>query len=103
MVRRFIPAWAGNTLGRYPRQQTVAVHPRVGGEHGGTMMRMPYTGGSSPRGRGTPSLDADRCLFTRFIPAWAGNTNPATGLVIPDPVHPRVGGEHIVPVKGTRQ
>ena len=29
---RFIPAWAGNAVTRYPANSWVSVHPRVGGE-----------------------------------------------------------------------
>ena len=53
-LRRFIPAWAGNTY--------VVVTP-PGGTHG-----------SSPRGRGTPRKCKDAPNPPRFIPAWAGNT-----------------------------
>ena len=31
-----------------------------------------------------------------FIPAWAGNTFSPISLASSAPVHPRVGGEHIV-------
>ena len=34
ITRRFIPAWAGNTLFGITMMSVMAVHPRVGGEHG---------------------------------------------------------------------
>ena len=53
--KRFIPAWAGNTLSIALLNALSTVHPRVGGEH--SVLRVvpvPCTG-SSPRGRGTLS------------------------------------------------
>ena len=50
---RFIPAWAGNTLCKSPRQWRRTVHPRVGGEHQRGPGNCPDRSGSSPRGRGT--------------------------------------------------
>ena len=35
---RFIPAWAGNTVGGRLSRREPAVHPRVGGEHSGVVM-----------------------------------------------------------------
>ena len=32
-LRRFIPAWAGNTSSEMPARRQTTVHPRVGGEH----------------------------------------------------------------------
>ncbi len=111
---RFIPAWAGNTLGRTPTRRRRTVHPRVGGEHltcrrhkamspvhprvGGEHIH-PRTipgcaPGSSPRGRGTPKPCRARQLTDRFIPAWAGNTTVQVGTAPVAAVHPRVGGEH---------
>ena len=49
------------------------VHPRAGGEHAVGAVAGRRSGGSSPRGRGTPS---DQRLRDRFIPARAGNTLP---------------------------
>ena len=71
---RFIPAWAGNTLQYQNPVMGRAVHPRVGGEHGGTYCCGTDRIGSSPRGRGTRKAVVRVPYAPRFIPAWAGNT-----------------------------
>ena len=92
--RRFIPAWAGNTPTKSSRGVVTSVHPRVGGEHIVLRMTVTMHAGSSPRGRGTRLRDAGPAVHTRFIPAWAGNTQVALMLFCITSVHPRVGGEH---------
>ena len=93
---RFIPARAGNTLAESAKLRTRSVHPRAGGEH----LRRPRTyravPGSSPRGRGTRHAAVCVGSSCRFIPARAGNTHASVAAVIPNPVHPRAGGEHLV-------
>ena len=91
---RFIPAWAGNTYRPLSPSVPPSVHPRVGGEHSDQTLCIPPLGGSSPRGRGTPSPSKYAREDTRFIPAWAGNTAGRRGCRRRRPVHPRVGGEH---------
>ena len=91
---RFIPAWAGNTLGGSGGAGTDAVHPRVGGEHPSAILRLGVPNGSSPRGRGTPPSRRKSRGRSRFIPAWAGNTCASVSFTVLVPVHPRVGGEH---------
>ena len=91
---RIIPAWAGNTSGRSIVPYHQRDHPRVGGEHNHTGIPTAPNEGSSPRGRGTPSVLSRQIGAIRIIPAWAGNT-----LMRPTPArrsrdHPRVGGEH---------
>ena len=49
--------------------------------------------GSSPRGRGTATVELDRLRSIRFIPAWAGNSSSICVNIVRPPVHPRVGGE----------
>ena len=93
---RIIPAWAGNTSGRSIVPYHQRDHPRVGGEHNHTGIPTAPNEGSSPRGRGTPSVLSRQIGAIRIIPAWAGNT-----LMRPTPArrsrdHPRVGGEHSV-------
>ncbi len=93
---RFIPAWAGNTTVVTGGTGVATVHPRVGGEHHWVRYSPVCLSGSSPRGRGTRAAGLARCQGFRFIPAWAGNTPPVPPNSVPVPVHPRVGGEHVV-------
>ena len=72
---RFIPACAGNTL--------PSVRPWIDAP------------GSSPRVRGTPAGGPGSPRCGRFIPACAGNTIGCGTVRPPEPVHPRVCGEHI--------
>ncbi len=51
--------------------------------------------GSSPRARGTPRSAMAPGVETRFIPACAGNTGARHRGASPNPVHPRVCGEHV--------
>ena len=91
---RFIPASAGNTDRYQPRPWKLPVHPRVCGEH------IAYPGmvfllyGSSPRLRGTRLITGDKRMYSRFIPASAGNTQARPVRHIQSTVHPRVCGEH---------
>ncbi len=52
-ARRFIPAWAGNTMSQRAKYILMTVHPRVGGEHTHQEISAMAETGSSPRGRGT--------------------------------------------------
>jgi len=92
--RRFIPAGAGNTLGRSARRRCAAVHPRGRGEHPGSYISTVTLAGSSPRARGTQRLLHGRADGERFIPADAGNTIPSRPRRSSKPVHPRGRGEH---------
>ena len=97
-TRRFIPAWAGNATGVGACAPGSTVHPRVGGERAELRQRdFPETG-SSPRGRGTPASPASSGTWRRFIPAWAGNAGAASPGCSAATVHPRVGGERVVPI-----
>ena len=71
---RFIPACAGNTCKHWPQVPPIPVHPRVCGEHHARRHAKPSILGSSPRVRGTPLSITRHCVYTRFIPACAGNT-----------------------------
>ena len=72
----FIPAWAGNTN---PCTRDLGQEL-----------------GSSPRGRGTHTPPGRARARRRFIPAWAGNTDSSRPRNGGHPVHPRVGGEHVI-------
>ena len=91
---RFIPACAGNTQHGLSVMFRGAVHPRVCGEHCIVKQHIAHHFGSSPRVRGTLLDAADEREAERFIPACAGNTAIASGLVLAHTVHPRVCGEH---------
>ena len=70
---RFIPACAGNS---WVMQSPIA-----------------WTGGSSPRVRGTRRRNRHPVKDRRFIPACAGNSRAAYAGRYRNPVHPRVCGE----------
>jgi len=96
LIRRFIPAHAGNTAGLAVCGAGVAVHPRACGEHRTSRATELAQDGSSPRMRGTRLYRDHYRISPRFIPAHAGNTHchhtPTQCL----PVHPRACGEHTV-------
>ena len=75
LLRRFIPAYAGNTKRTRRRLSTTPVHPRVCGEHVGK--------------------DGGENRLHRFIPAYAGNTYGHLPVDLRRAVHPRVCGEHV--------
>ena len=78
----------------------MAVHPRGRGEHDHRPSPIEPADGSSPRARGTPGRPKIYLLFTRFIPAGAGNTIWLMGPVLLLVVHPRGRGEHDVLLAG---
>ena len=91
---RFIPARAGNTASVTHLNGASTVHPRAGGEHAIAELTTNRYGGSSPRGRGTPTRPCQPARRLRFIPARAGNTRPGSEAIGGASVHPRAGGEH---------
>ena len=52
----------------------MSVHPRAGGEHPASRVKLWEEYGSSPRGRGTRIAAREEEIKHRFIPARAGNT-----------------------------
>jgi hypothetical protein len=110
---RFIPACAGNAVGRPVRGTVAAVHPRMRGErsvylcptgrHVGSSphARERSSGkdslslffGSSPHARGTLSVLPPAVRMVRFIPACAGNAASEVRTSSPVAVHPRMRGE----------
>ena len=90
---RFIPARAGNAMGRMMSPVNASVHPRASGERAWrSTLHQPCTG-SSPRERGTPRGRGARDRLLRFIPARAGNARRASPPGFCGPVHPRASGE----------
>ena len=75
LLRRFIPACAGNTWMQATPTPTRPVHPRVRGEHPDGIGYLLSDDGSSPRARGTLGPPEGGRGRDRFIPACAGNTS----------------------------
>ena len=74
---RFIPAGAGNTANVLLSVMPTAVYPRWRGEHLSPYPGSEFGAGLSPLARGTLSVDVVAFADFRFIPAGAGNTQPA--------------------------
>ena len=96
-----IPAYAGNTVPWRSRASRIRDHPRVCGEHHWKSSGQYQGKGSSPRMRGTRSRPADRVPVPGIIPAYAGNTCGVHSSLVPLGDHPRVCGEHMIPVLNT--
>ena len=90
---RFIPAHAGNSIGKPTRGGTTTVHPRACGEQKDSQGKDRIRIGSSPRMRGTGYRPASLGSAGRFIPAHAGNRRRWIGAMRPLAVHPRACGE----------
>ena len=91
-----LPASAGSTMSRRSRTRSTGAHPRVCGEHGTLVPRIPIDTGSSPRLRGAHSVRKDHFITFRLIPASAGSTQPVTDVWWSATAHPRVCGEHAI-------
>ncbi len=89
----FIPARAGNRVGRGAAPRSGAVHPRACGEQPVFAAAQVIPNGSSPRVRGTVTIDPESRAHRRFIPARAGNRPRQTDRIAWLPVHPRACGE----------
>ena len=89
----FIPAWAGNRVKPEPFDRNIPVHPRMGGEQPFNTNGQDFPSGSSPHGRGTAEAGLEALRDQRFIPAWAGNSQPPFSEALRPSVHPRMGGE----------
>ena len=93
LLRRFIPACAGNSRLCAFSSITSTVHPRVCGEQSYSPPSIARDDGSSPRVRGTVKYGHPVRFEFRFIPACAGNRQGFVGSRDEDAVHPRVCGE----------
>ena len=90
---RFIPAYAGNSSSISTELKGAAVHPRLRGELGQTISSGCIPSGSSPLTRGTRAVSRPLHGFSRFIPAYAGNSYPRRRSCHLTAVHPRLRGE----------
>ena len=91
-----IPARAGKTRPK-PRTRTWSpAHPRAGGENSLPSGCAVFSIGSSPRGRGKPSVSGDGHWCVRLIPARAGKTRASRAWMTTGGAHPRAGGENAI-------
>ena len=80
-----IPALAGNTRRRCRTGHRAWDHPRACGEHLASLDQQRFDRGSSPRLRGTQTLERVCASGRGIIPALAGNTDGLTlaGIAVP--------------------
>ena len=98
LIRRLIPARAGNTCGLQASLGIPAAHPRSRGEHAFQSPACHAISGSSPLARGTHGRIHVLHFASRLIPARAGNTKNPSAYIISCPAHPRSRGEHNLPI-----
>ena len=72
--QRFIPAYAGNSGESKMGWWAGSVHPRLRGELKTCDIAFGITDGSSPLTRGTRFDSCPNASYSRFIPAYAGNS-----------------------------
>ena len=99
--RGIIPAYAGSTRARTARYLLPGDHPRIRGEHWATQDTTLVMAGSSPHTRGAPKATLDAVPEPRIIPAYAGSTLDVQAELIAWRDHPRIRGEHVVPLPGS--
>ena len=92
LIRRIIPARAGQTAVLRSTQMARPDHPRACGANPGCSASRRASCGSSPRVRGKPSGSHSRTARGRIIPARAGQTRRVPRRCRPAPDHPRACG-----------
>ena len=93
-LSRFSPACAGNTALSKSEAISIAVQPRMRGEHLNASNFALTKLGSAPHARGTRANIGPSRIPKRFSPACAGNTVSLDAAVIQRTVQPRMRGEH---------
>ena len=94
-----IPACAGSTCTLSCISCTLGDHPRMCGEHHDRYHNYLPSEGSSPHVRGAPH-DATVALNpSGIIPAYAGSTIPTGAAPLWRRDHPRMCGEHVMPLR----
>ena len=93
-VPRLIPAHAGKTVRLWAARGERGAHPRSRGENRRSVRARRRPDGSSPLTRGKPRQGSVRPYGLGLIPAHAGKTRAARGLVSDQAAHPRSRGEN---------
>ena len=78
------------------------IAPRNAGEHQLKPCTADRAEGSPPRMRGTPNIGKYKIMLPGITPAYARNTIPPLYFEFSRRDHPRVCGEHAVPLKANR-
>ena len=94
LLRRLIPARAGNITRGACALEGNSAHPRSRGEHSEPQTQPLIMRGSSPLARGTSAPPKNQKKRIRLIPARAGNMTCTRNPVIKSSAHPRSRGEH---------
>ena len=92
VLRRIIPAHAGQTFPQLLCCVFCSDHPRACGANALTSQPFSYDSGSSPRMRGKPTCLTVGPSNRRIIPAHAGQTNKAVQVPQSASDHPRACG-----------
>jgi hypothetical protein len=90
--RGITPAFAGSTTPPQGQRPVSRDHPRIRGEHAGTVAAGDDSRGSPPHSRGAPHGRTVRCDQRRITPAFAGSTHPGARSQRARRDHPRVDG-----------
>ena len=93
-----IPACAGSTRARTSTTCTTWDHPRMRGEHLNGWFMYVYLAGSSPHARGALDILSRLQAVEGIIPTCAGSTVEAASPTSSGRDHPRMRGEHHVPL-----
>ena len=88
------PACAGSTDSRLSSTSLIRDHPRMRGEHIGTILAATGITGSPPHARGAPLQAKDPAKTKGITPACAGSTRLAAVSAALAWDHPRMRGEH---------
>ena len=97
-VAGIIPACAGSTGPRGTPQRHHGDHPRMCGEHPKGLPFLSMSSGSSPHVRGAPAHHERQGQGSGIIPACAGSTAVRSTRRSTSGDHPRMCGEHGLPV-----
>ena len=98
LLLRIIPAYAGSTTSNPRCSSSKPDHPRIRGEHDTRLLALLFCVGSSPHTRGAPFMPSWRLGDFGIIPAYAGSTGRRRSCESRRRDHPRIRGEHVVPV-----
>ena len=95
-IVRIIPARAGFTVLAVPLMVSTWDHPRTRGVYRVCNRSFAVRSGSSPHARGLPSIEGERGVKLRIIPARAGFTNVMVMALRHVGDHPRTRGVYDV-------